>query len=210
MFLYNRQTGRPVWQSGVTPEESRAKAVWVLGAGPFQRGTIYQGTKFAGDRLNIPLIDPATRPMAAHAWQSTTRPSSWSEREAHPTPNRHRGQGRGCFVEGASRRCARYDCAACRTAPGAEPPRRSSPLLTRPPAKPPTPRHRLHPAQATRLLSRPNRLPPVVPAMRQPMEQAGRRRSRPAAAADLALRRPAAPVCGQLREGWVEARWARA
>ena len=61
MFLYNRQTGRPVWQSGVTPEESRAKAVWVLGAGPFQRGTIYQGTKFAGDRLNIPLIDPATK-----------------------------------------------------------------------------------------------------------------------------------------------------
>ena len=61
MFLYNRQTGRPVWQSGVTPEESRAKAVWVLGAGPFQRGTIYQGTKFAGDRLNIPLIDPGNK-----------------------------------------------------------------------------------------------------------------------------------------------------
>lgn len=61
MFLYNRQTGRPVWQSGVTPEESRAKAVWVLGAGPFQRGTIYRGTKFAGDRLNIPLIDPADK-----------------------------------------------------------------------------------------------------------------------------------------------------
>jgi hypothetical protein len=59
MFLYNRQTGRPVWQSGAMPEESRAKAVWVLGAGPFQRGTIYRGTKFAGDRLNIPLIDPA-------------------------------------------------------------------------------------------------------------------------------------------------------
>lgn len=57
VFVYNRNTGRIVWQSGVVPEESRAKAVWFLGAGPFQRGSIYDGTKFAGDRLNIPLID---------------------------------------------------------------------------------------------------------------------------------------------------------
>lgn len=57
VFVYNRNTGRIVWQSGVVPEESRAKAVWFLGAGPFQRGSIYNGTKFAGDRLNIPLID---------------------------------------------------------------------------------------------------------------------------------------------------------
>jgi len=57
VFVYNRSTGRIVWQSGVIPEESRAKAVWFLGAGPFQRGSIYNGTKFAGDRLNIPLID---------------------------------------------------------------------------------------------------------------------------------------------------------
>lgn len=57
VFVYNRNTGRIVWQSGVVPEESRAKAVWLLGAGPFQRGSIYNGTKFAGDRLDIPLID---------------------------------------------------------------------------------------------------------------------------------------------------------
>jgi len=57
VFVYNRTTGRIVWQSGATPEESRAKDVWIFGAGPFQRGTIYQGTKFAGDRLSIPMID---------------------------------------------------------------------------------------------------------------------------------------------------------
>jgi hypothetical protein len=56
LFLYNRQTGRPVWQSGALPEESRAKAWWVLGAGPFQRGTIYTGTKF------VPLVDLAKNP----------------------------------------------------------------------------------------------------------------------------------------------------
>jgi hypothetical protein len=57
VFAYNRETGRPVWQSGTIPAESTAKDFWVFGAGPFQRGTIYGGTNFAGDQLNIPLID---------------------------------------------------------------------------------------------------------------------------------------------------------
>lgn len=60
VFAYNTKTGRPVWQSGVIPVESNAKDLWVLGAGPFQRGTIYDGTKFAGDKLTIPLIDPTS------------------------------------------------------------------------------------------------------------------------------------------------------
>jgi hypothetical protein len=58
LFAYNRETGRPVWQSGAVPEESTTKALWLLGAGPFQRGTIHRGTTFAGAKLNIPLIDP--------------------------------------------------------------------------------------------------------------------------------------------------------
>lgn len=61
VFAYNRQTGRPVWQSGVVPMESVAKNFWVFGAGPFQRGTIYGGVSFAGDKLNIPLIDLGKR-----------------------------------------------------------------------------------------------------------------------------------------------------
>jgi hypothetical protein len=46
-----------VWQSGVVPAESTAKAFWVFGAGPFQRGRIYGGTTFAGDKFNIPLVN---------------------------------------------------------------------------------------------------------------------------------------------------------
>jgi len=61
VFAYNRKTGRPIWQSGVVPKESRAKDFWLLGAGPFQRGTIYEGINFAGDKLTIPLIDPGRR-----------------------------------------------------------------------------------------------------------------------------------------------------
>ncbi len=61
VFAYNRKTGRPIWQSGIVPVESTAKDIWILGAGPFQRGTIYGGTKFAGDELAIPLIIPGKK-----------------------------------------------------------------------------------------------------------------------------------------------------
>jgi len=56
-FAYNRHSGRPVWQSGIVPIESTAKDIWVLGAGPFQQGNIYEGTKFAGQKIGIPLIN---------------------------------------------------------------------------------------------------------------------------------------------------------
>lgn len=50
-FAYNRETGQAVWQSGVFPVISTAKDSWFLGTGPFQRGTIYDGTHFAGSRF---------------------------------------------------------------------------------------------------------------------------------------------------------------
>lgn len=48
IFAYRRETGEPVWQSGVAMSESVAKDIWLFGAGPFQRGTIYDGTRFPG------------------------------------------------------------------------------------------------------------------------------------------------------------------
>lgn len=56
VFAYNRETGRPVWQSGIALAKSTAKDRWFLGAGPFQQGTIYEGTKFVGDDLELPMI----------------------------------------------------------------------------------------------------------------------------------------------------------
>ena len=56
VFAYDRMTGRPVWQSGNRKVASRAKDIWVAGAGPFQRGTIYDGTAFAGDKFAVPLV----------------------------------------------------------------------------------------------------------------------------------------------------------
>ena len=66
LFAYNQKTGRPLWQSGAVPEESKAKAVWVLGAGPFQRGNIYDGMEFAGDKIDMPLVD-IYKPSKDHA-----------------------------------------------------------------------------------------------------------------------------------------------
>jgi hypothetical protein len=45
VFAYRRDTGEPVWQSGIAKNESTARNTWVLGAGPFRRGTIYDKSK---------------------------------------------------------------------------------------------------------------------------------------------------------------------
>lgn len=55
VFAYHRELRMPVWQAGVTVTTSNAKDVWVFGAGPFQTGSIYDGTQFAGSRIRMPL-----------------------------------------------------------------------------------------------------------------------------------------------------------
>jgi len=51
-FAYHRESRERVWQSGLSTGKSTAKDTWVLGAGPFQKGTIYDGTGIAGSSLN--------------------------------------------------------------------------------------------------------------------------------------------------------------
>ncbi len=58
VFAYNRVTGRAVWQSGTVESSSQLKDTWVLGAGPFTRGTIRQGTEIAGEPIPN-LANPA-------------------------------------------------------------------------------------------------------------------------------------------------------
>lgn len=52
VFAYDRQTRQPVWQSGLAKAESNSTSTWVLGAGPFQKGSVYDATRFAGQDLN--------------------------------------------------------------------------------------------------------------------------------------------------------------
>ncbi|GAB6186294.1 hypothetical protein JCM17478_17960 [Thermopirellula anaerolimosa] len=57
LFAYQRESGRPLWQSGQVLAKSWAQDVWILGAGPFQRGDIYSGTQIAGEKLDIPFVN---------------------------------------------------------------------------------------------------------------------------------------------------------
>lgn len=61
VFAYDRQSGRPVWQSGEARTIADAKHSWFFGAGPFQKGSIYSGTTLAGDKLGIPLLNSEQR-----------------------------------------------------------------------------------------------------------------------------------------------------
>ena len=54
MFDYlTEPANAPRWQSGVIEASSTAKDTWVLGAGPFQHGTIRHSTGFAGQSLSF-------------------------------------------------------------------------------------------------------------------------------------------------------------
>jgi hypothetical protein len=57
VFAYERDSGEPIWQSGVSQYTSNSRNVWVLGVGPFQSGTIYRGTNFAGREIPNPLAE---------------------------------------------------------------------------------------------------------------------------------------------------------
>ncbi|MCA9131675.1 MAG: hypothetical protein KDA45_00905 [Planctomycetales bacterium] len=48
VFAYYRETREPYWQSGIAKSSSNAQDTWILGIGPWQRGTIYDRTRFAG------------------------------------------------------------------------------------------------------------------------------------------------------------------
>lgn len=56
VFAYRRETGEPVWQSGIATNESTANDVWFFGAGPFKKGTIHHGTTYADQKHYLPGI----------------------------------------------------------------------------------------------------------------------------------------------------------
>ena len=52
LFAYERQSGQPVWQSGIANVATHARDRWVMGAGPFQDGRIHDRVEFAGEKIN--------------------------------------------------------------------------------------------------------------------------------------------------------------
>lgn len=65
VFAYRRETGEPVWQSGMAMNKSTANDIWLFGAGPFQKGTIYDETCFAGGIIPKKESDDDAHAVAA-------------------------------------------------------------------------------------------------------------------------------------------------
>jgi len=95
VFAYNRQTGLPVWQSGVVQEFSTSKDTWLFGAGPFRKGTLGESTSIAGKDVAIPLLSgkdenqiPRTLPgigvTQAAVW--TEAPPASTQGASEPNP----------------------------------------------------------------------------------------------------------------------------
>jgi hypothetical protein len=67
VYAYERETGRPVWQSGMEHVASHSRDRWYFGAGPFQDGEIHDQPAFAGRSLRKERSGPDDVPEAAVA-----------------------------------------------------------------------------------------------------------------------------------------------
>ena len=82
IFAYNRVTGQAVLQSGIMENTSTAKALWVLGTGPFQNGTIRKGIGFAGEEIPDVINGKPTQPAAQPAGVSVMQAAYWREKKS--------------------------------------------------------------------------------------------------------------------------------
>jgi hypothetical protein len=73
VFAYHNESRERVWQSGIAVSKRTAKDTWILGAGPFQSGTVYDGIQFAGSELELRTSDESdpTRPLLSNYREST-------------------------------------------------------------------------------------------------------------------------------------------
>lgn len=85
-FAYRRETGERVWQSGIAEVRSTANDIWVLGAGPFKRGTIYDGTRFLGKEAEPEEGEETDRPARVAALTDEAVFASAPKPAPEPTP----------------------------------------------------------------------------------------------------------------------------
>ena len=93
VFAYDQKTKEPIWQSGVAKAESNSSHTWILGAGPFQKGNIYDGNRFAGKKIgpqknifgNSTLVDKNTPVNASN--HSLSYRDAYSFRQSTALPD---------------------------------------------------------------------------------------------------------------------------
>lgn len=87
LFAYDLQTRERVWQSGLSVARSTARDTWILGAGPFQSGTIHRDrVRFAGTRLGS-LWRTEENPRENDRFVTYERPRLYGPSPATPTPS---------------------------------------------------------------------------------------------------------------------------
>ncbi len=86
VFAYNQVTGQALWQSGATPITADARDTWVFGTGPFQRGSIYNGSDFTGQRVFWPLGGSRTSPSNSAPTGVPVNVTQWFPEDPNVVP----------------------------------------------------------------------------------------------------------------------------
>ncbi|MBV8229520.1 MAG: hypothetical protein JO329_06010 [Planctomycetaceae bacterium] len=82
LFAYDRTSGQLVWSSGTMLAVATAKDVYVGGLGPFQTGSIRDGTELMGVHLPLPSEDGAP----ARGWRSRRHRRDHTPTMTDPAP----------------------------------------------------------------------------------------------------------------------------
>ncbi len=90
VFAYDRVSREPYWQSGIAKSSSSSHDTWVLGIGPWQQGTIYNRTRFAGSVVNGGrALDPEDRSIrTSAAFQAYGRSRLYHNAQSPPVETR--------------------------------------------------------------------------------------------------------------------------
>jgi hypothetical protein len=77
VFVFNRETGERVWQSGTLEAKATSKDVWVFGTGPFQKGDVRLGLSDVTDFLPINPFEEEGKPKPPPSGVAVTQPAGW-------------------------------------------------------------------------------------------------------------------------------------
>ena len=132
-YAYNRADGKAYWQSGVQPIASTARDIWFFGAGPFQSGTIYDGTKFVGGSLLVPTLKSGEERVPEEV--AVTKAAVFNE----AIESSDGGVALATFDEAAEKKPAKPDPKPAAPAPDKPPAKPAAPAPATPPAKPAAP-----------------------------------------------------------------------
>lgn len=108
VYAFERESKRPVWQSGIAKAESNSNNTWILGAGPIQRGSIYKDVRFAGKTLKRSpshMANEVVQPSISYGFEHVfpqSEPSSPPAPDARTRDQVAEGTKNGSEVQTAS------------------------------------------------------------------------------------------------------------